>query len=72
MNAQNPGSSSRDNFRTPLWESREKVQFRCKCGEEMQRILYEGRWWFPLSLGCGESNESKVARGLCQHQKCAE
>jgi hypothetical protein len=24
MNAQNPGSPNRDNFGTPLWESREK------------------------------------------------
>jgi len=27
MNAQSPGSPNRDNFRTPLWESREKVPF---------------------------------------------
>jgi hypothetical protein len=23
----------------------------------MQRILYGGRWWLPLSLGYGESSE---------------
>jgi len=27
---------------------------------------------FPPSSGRGESNESKVARGLSQHQECAE
>jgi hypothetical protein len=64
MNAQSPGSPNRDNFGTPLWESREKVPFRCKCDEESQKILYGGRWRLPPSMGCGESNESKVARGL--------
>jgi hypothetical protein len=38
----------------------------------LQRILYGGRWWLPPSPGCGESSESKVARGLSQHQKGAE
>ncbi len=28
-----------DNFRTPTWESQEKVPFRCKCGRVAQRIL---------------------------------
>jgi hypothetical protein len=37
-----------------------------------QRILYGGRWWLPLSPGRGESSESKVARGLSQHQMDAE
>jgi len=64
MNAQSPGSPNRDSFRTPLWESREKVPFGCKCGGVPQRILYEGRWWLPLSLGRGESSESRVAHGL--------
>jgi hypothetical protein len=39
---------------------------------ELQRILYGGRWWLPPSPGRGESSESKVARGLSQHQKGAE
>jgi hypothetical protein len=69
MNAQSPGSPNRDNFGTPLWESREKEPFGCKCGGKLQRILYGGRWWFPSGLGCGESSEFKVARGLSQHQK---
>jgi len=30
-----------------------------------------GRWWLPPSLGRGDSSESKVARGLSQHQKGA-
>jgi len=72
MNAQSPGSSNRDSFGTPLWESREKEPFGCKCGRKLQKILYRGRWWLPLSPGYGESNESKVARGLSQHEKCAE
>jgi len=64
MNAQSLGSPNRDSFGTPLWESREKVPFRCKCGGEMQKILYEGRWWLPLSSGRGESSEFSVAHGL--------
>ncbi len=67
MNAQSPGSLNRDSFGTPLWESREKEPFGCKCGGELQRILYGGRWWLPPSPGRGESNESKVACGLSQH-----
>jgi hypothetical protein len=72
MNAQNPGSPNQDSFGTPLWESREKVPFKCKCGGETQRILYGGRWWLSPSPGRGESSESKVARGLSQHQECSE
>jgi hypothetical protein len=67
MNAQSPESPNRDSFETPLWESQEKVQFGCKCGKEMQKILYGGRWWFPRSSGRGESSESKVVRGLSQN-----
>jgi hypothetical protein len=72
MNAQSPESPNRDNFRTPLWEYREKEPFGCKCGGELQRILYGGRWWLPSSSGRGESSESKVACGLSQHQKGAK
>jgi len=72
MNAQSPKSPNRDSFGTPPWESREKEPFGCKCGGELQRILYGGRWWLPLSSGRGESNESKVAHGLSQHWKCAK
>jgi hypothetical protein len=72
MNAQSPESPNHDSFGTPLWESREKVPFGCKCGEETQRILYGGRWWLPLSSGRDESSESKVAHSLSQHQECAE
>jgi hypothetical protein len=67
MNAQSPGSPNRDNFGTSLWESWEKKPFGCKCNKELQIILYGGRWWLPLSPGRGESNQSKVARGLSQH-----
>jgi hypothetical protein len=69
MSAQSPKSPTRDSFGTPPWESREKVPFGCGSREVTHRILYGGRWWLPLSPGYGESNESKVARGLSQHQK---
>jgi hypothetical protein len=72
MSVQSPGSSTRDNFGTPPWESREKVPFGCGSRGVMQRILYGGRWWLPPSPGRGESSESKVARGLSQHQMDAE
>jgi hypothetical protein len=71
MMAQSLGSPNQDNFGTPLWESRDKESFGCGRGGATQRILYEGRWWLPPSMGCGESSESKVARGLSQHQKGA-
>jgi hypothetical protein len=72
MNAQSPGSLNQDSFGTPLWESRKKMPFKCKCGGVTQRILYGGRWWLPPSSGRGESSESKVAHGLSQHQRCSE
>jgi hypothetical protein len=72
MNAQSPGSPNWDSFGTPLWESRDKEPFGHGRGGAMQIILYGGRWWLPLSLGRGESSESKVAHGLSQHQKGAE
>jgi hypothetical protein len=72
MMAQSPGSPNRDSFGTPLWESRDKKPLGCGRGGTTQRILYGGRWWLPPSPGRGESSESKVARGLSQHQKGAE
>jgi len=72
MSAQSLVSPNRDSFRTPLWESREKMSFRCKCDGEMQRILYGGRWWLPPSSSRGELSESKVTRGLSPQQKCVE
>jgi hypothetical protein len=62
----------RDSFRTPLWESRDKEPLGRGRGGARQRILYGGRWWLPPSSGRGESSESKVARGLSQHQMDAE
>jgi len=59
MNSQSPGTSTRDNFGTPPWESREKEPFECSLHWELQRILYGGRWWLPPSPGHGESSESK-------------
>jgi len=72
MSVQSPGSSNRDSFGTPLWKSQEKEPFGCKCGRELQRIIYGGRWWLPSNLGRGESSESKIAHDLSQHQKGAE
>ncbi len=60
----------------PDWRSKHKIitQQSCKssnlgrfgCGPrgEVQSILYGGKWWLPMSLGYGESYESKVVRGL--------
>jgi hypothetical protein len=72
MNSQSSESPAQDSFRTPPWESREKVSFGCGSRGVMQRILYGGRWWLPPSLGHGESSESKVTRGLSQHRMSAE
>jgi hypothetical protein len=72
MSSQSLGSPTRDSFGTPPWESQEKVSFGCGSCEATQRILYGGRWWLPPSSGRDESSESKVARGLSQHQKGAE
>jgi len=72
MDAQSPGNPTQDSFGTPPWESREKMLFGCSLCGVTQKILYGGRWWLPPSPGRGESSESKVARGLSQHQKGAE
>jgi hypothetical protein len=46
---------------------------RKKCHSDVAsaRRILQGRWWLPLSLGRDESSESKVARGLSEHQKGA-
>ncbi len=54
---QSPGNPNRDNFGTPLWESRDKKPFGCRCRGQTQRILYGGRWWFLPNLGRGELSE---------------
>jgi hypothetical protein len=72
MNVQSPGSPNQDNLGISLWDTREKVPFGCKCGGETQKILYGGGWWLLPNPGRGESSESKVARGLSQHQECFE
>jgi hypothetical protein len=59
MVVQSPRSPNRDNFGTPLWESRDKKPFGCSLRGRTQRILYGGRWWLPPSPGRGESSESK-------------
>jgi len=58
MSSQSLRSSTQDNFRTPPWESREKVPFGCGSCGVMQGIIYGGRWWLPPSPGHGESSES--------------
>jgi hypothetical protein len=55
MNIQSPETPTQDSFGTPTWESREKEQFGCSLGEELQSILYGRRWWLPPSSGRGES-----------------
>ncbi len=50
--------------RLPLGSPGTKKPFGCGPGGEVQSILYGGRWWLPPSSGCGESYESRVARGL--------
>jgi hypothetical protein len=62
--SQSPRSSHRDSSETPPCETQDKKSFECGCCEEVQRILYGGRWWLPLNPGCGESCESRVARDL--------
>jgi hypothetical protein len=59
MFVQSPETPTRDNFGTPLWESREKEPLGCSLGGEVQSILYGGRWWLPPSPGRGESSVSK-------------
>jgi hypothetical protein len=56
MAVQSPGTPTQDSFGTPTWESPEKKPFGCSLRGETQRILYGGRWWLPLSPGCGESS----------------
>ncbi len=72
MSVQSLDSPTRDSFGTPLWESREKVPFGCGSRRVTQKILYVGRWWLPPNPGRGESSESKVVRGLSQHQMDAK
>jgi hypothetical protein len=67
MIAQSPGSPNWESFGTPPWESREKEPFGCSLRAELQRILKGGRWWLPPNPGRGVSCESKLARGLSQH-----
>jgi hypothetical protein len=59
MAVQSPGTPTRDNFRTPTWESREKKPFGCSFGGELQSILHGGRWWLPPNPGHGELSSPK-------------
>jgi hypothetical protein len=61
VSLQSPRSPTRDSFGTPPWESRENVSFGWNSRGELQKILYGGRWWFPPSLGRGESSVSKCS-----------
>jgi hypothetical protein len=71
MSSQSPGTPTRDSFRTLPWESREKEPFGCSLHRELQRILYGGRWWLPLSPGRGESSESKLPVACPNTQGCS-
>jgi hypothetical protein len=57
MTSWSPRNPNLDNFGTPPWEPRDKKPFGCGCSGVMQKILCRGRWWLPLSLDRGESNE---------------
>jgi hypothetical protein len=59
MSSQSPKTLTRDSFKTPPWESREKEPFGCSLGGELQSIRYGGRWWIPSSPGRGDSYASK-------------
>jgi hypothetical protein len=76
MNAQSPESLNRDNFGTPkglhFGSPRTKSHSGVGVVEQRREYYMGGRWWLPPSPGRGESSESKVARGLSQHQKGAE
>jgi len=61
MSSQSLRTPILDIFGTPFWESREKEPFECSLHQELQRILYGGRWWLPPSLGRGKSSESKCS-----------
>jgi hypothetical protein len=60
MSSQSSGSPNLDNFGTPPSESWDKKSFRCRSRGQTQKIIYGGRWWFPPSLGRGESSESML------------
>jgi hypothetical protein len=70
MGLQSCGSPNFGNFKTRTWESRDKLTFECWPRDQAQKVLQGGRWWFPTSLGCGESCEYVFAHGLYLHQKC--
>jgi len=47
-------------FKTPTWESRNKMPFGCGPHGEAHSILWGGRWWLPLNPDRGESCESEL------------
>jgi len=63
MGSQNHRNPNFENFRTPIWESWDKMPVGCGPHGEAQNILLRGRWWLPPSPGYGESCESKFAHG---------
>jgi hypothetical protein len=42
MTSQNPGSPNQDSFETPLWESRDRKPFGCRCRGERHKVYYMG------------------------------
>jgi hypothetical protein len=61
MNAQNPGSPNRDNFKTPLWESWEKKAIWMQVRQRATKNTIWGKvvaspesgpWWVKWVQGC--------------------
>jgi hypothetical protein len=65
MGLQSYKSPNFRNFKTPTWESQDKMTFGHK------EYYKGGRWWLPSSLGHGESCEFVFARGSSMHRKCS-
>jgi len=57
---QNPNC---ENFGTPTWESRDKIDIWVLVLWQATKYTMRGRWWLPPSLGCGEFCDFEFARG---------
>jgi hypothetical protein len=71
MGLQSRGSPNFGDFKTPTWESQDKMTFGCWPRGQAQRILQRGRWWLPPNPGRGESYQFVFAHGSSMHQKCS-
>jgi hypothetical protein len=68
MSSQSPWTPTRDNFRTPPWESWEKEPFGCSLGGELHNIIYGEGGGFPR-VRAVVSQVCQSARGLSQHPR---